>query len=158
MLSARRVLLEALGQRRRPARTSGDNENRVIARDGAYGLRQLRSVERLGQSLRLAPPGTDDDELIDPLDPAEKLDGRSLQRAQNCLGVRRVRARAPVRAVSGTLHEPQIRNVARDRRLRGVESTLTETPTQLLLAVEGVAIDEIKDERLAACLYGHGSA
>ena len=38
------------------------------------------AVERLGQRLRLARPGADDDELLHALDAAEKLGGGALER------------------------------------------------------------------------------
>ena len=147
-------LFEALGERRRPTRSARDDENRVVARDRSHGLGQPRAVERFGQGLRLAPPGPDDHELLDALDPAEKLGGGTLQRRQRRRRARRIHAGPLVGAVAGALHQPQIGDVARDRRLRGVEAALAQTAAQLLLAVQRLAVDELQDERLAACLGG----
>ena len=131
-----REVFETLRQRRRPARAARDDEDRVVAGDGADGLGQARAVERLGQRLRLAAAGPHDEELLDALDPAQKLGGRALERGQRRLRIRRVGARTLVGAVPRPLDQPEIRDVARDRRLRGVEAALAQAAAKLLLAVE----------------------
>ena len=58
------------------------DENRVVAGDRADRLRQLRAVERLGERLRLAAAGADDDELLHALDAAQELGGGALERGR----------------------------------------------------------------------------
>ena len=64
----RRVVLEPLDERGGAARAARDHENRVVAGDRADRLGQPRAIERLGQRLRLAAAGPDDDELLDAFD------------------------------------------------------------------------------------------
>ena len=82
-----RVVFETLRQGGRRARAARDDENRVVAGDGADGLGQPRTIERLGQRLRLAAAGPHHEQLLDALDAAAET--------------RRPRARARVSAVSG---------------------------------------------------------
>src|SRR5262245_49828757 len=64
----RRILPETFHQRRRGAGAAGDDEDRVVPANRAHFLGQLRPVDGLGQRLRLAAAGADDDELLDALD------------------------------------------------------------------------------------------
>src|SRR4029079_2332442 len=82
-----------------------------------------------------------------------KLGGCALEGGERRFRVGRVRARTLVRAVPGALHQPEIRDVARDGRLRRVEAAFAQTAAKLLLAVERVAVDEFEYQRLAACLH-----
>ena len=52
---------------------AGDDQNRVVAGDGADRLGEPRAVERFGERLRLAAAGADDHELLDALDVADEL-------------------------------------------------------------------------------------
>ena len=81
---------------------------------------------------------------------AEELAGGALERGERRLGIGRVEPGPLVRAVAGALHEAELLDVARDRRLRRVEAALVQAAAQLLLAVQRVAIDEFQDDGLAA--------
>ena len=54
---------------------AGDDEDRVVAADGADGLTQLRAVERDGERLGLADARADDDELLHLIDAPEERGG-----------------------------------------------------------------------------------
>src|SRR5262245_25030751 len=79
-LLLRPVLPETLHQRRRCAGAPRDDEDGVVAADRAHFLGQLRAVNRLGQRLRLAAAGPDDDELLDALHAAQEGGRRPLER------------------------------------------------------------------------------
>src|SRR5262249_16207248 len=144
---------EPLRQRGGSARAARDDENRVVSRDRADHLGQLRAIERFGERLRLGAARADDDELLDALDPADELVGGPLQRGERRLGVRRLGAGALVGAVAGALPQAELLDVARNRRLRRFEAALVKSPGEQLLAVERLAIDHLEDQRLAACFH-----
>ena len=83
-----RVVLQPLDERGRAARAARDQQNRVVAGNRADHLREPRAIERLGQRLRLAAAGADDDELLDAVDVAQEFRGRALERGERRLGVR----------------------------------------------------------------------
>ena len=58
------------------------------------------AVERLGERLRLAPAGADDDELLHAIDAAQELGGGALERGERGLRVRRLGAGPLVGAVA----------------------------------------------------------
>ena len=83
-------------------------------------------------------------------------DDGPLEHRAGQLGARGVEARPLIRAVAGALDEPEVGDVARDRRLRGVESLLVQAAPHLLLAVERLEIDEFQDDRLTSGFHeGH---
>ena len=83
--------------------------------------------------------------------------GGALERAERGFGIGRVGAGALIGAVSRALHQPEILDVARDRRLRRFEAALTQAAAQQLLAVEPFAIDQLEDDGLAARFHGDGA-
>ncbi len=107
----------------------------------------------IGERLRLPDAGAEDDELLDALDAAQELGRRALERRERRLGVRRVGAGPLVGAVARALDQPELLDVARDRRLRRVEAALAQAAAQLLLAVERLAVDEFEDDGLPACFH-----
>src|SRR5262245_8153701 len=149
-LLLRRVLPETSHQRRRGAGAPRDDEDRVVAADRAHFLGQLRPIDRLGQRLRLAAAGPDNDELLDALHAPQERRGRPFERRQRGLRVGHLDARTLIRAVAGALHESELRDVARNRRLRRCEAALLKTLAQQLLALERLAIDELEDDGLPA--------
>ena len=118
-----------------PRRVARDDQNRVVAGDGADRLGEARAVERLGQRLRLAAAGADDDQLLHALDLLQELGGGALERRQRRLRVGAFRRRPLVGAVAGALDQAELGDVARDRRLRRLEAALAQAAAQLLLAV-----------------------
>src|SRR5580765_6832756 len=139
--SFRRVLLQPLEERGRRAAATGDDQDRVVAGDGPDDFREPGSVERFGKRLRLAAAGPDDHELLDALDVADEIGGGTLEGAQRRFGVGGVGAGALVCTVAGALHEAEVLDVARDRRLRRLEAALAEPAAEQLLAVEPFAVD-----------------
>src|SRR6266851_8355559 len=141
--SFRRVVLEPLDQRAGTARAARDHENRVVARNRADRFRQPRAIERFGQCLRLPAAGPDDDELLDAFHAAQELGRRTLERGQRRLRIRGFRSGPLIRAVAGALHEPELLDVARNRRLRGLEAVLMQPPAKPLLALDRFAVDQL---------------
>jgi hypothetical protein len=94
--------------------------------------------------------GPDDDQLLHLLHGTEKVGRGALQGVQRRLGVRGVGSGALIPAVSHALDEAEIRDIARDRRLRGVEAALPEAPAQLLLALDRVLVDQREQHGLSA--------
>src|SRR5262249_24619112 len=127
-----------------------DDEDGVVAGDRADGFLQAGAIERLGQRLRLAASGADDDELLNAIDAADEVAGGALQQRQRGFRIRRFGAGPLVGAVAGALHQAELLDVARDRRLRRLEAVVMQAPAQQLLAVQRFAIDEIEDDGLAA--------
>ena len=146
-------LLEALRQHRGATGIARDDENRVIARDRAGGLRQMRPVDRQGQRLRLPDTGPQNDELLDAFHLLQvlargALKGRAGGRRRGGIG-----RGPPIGAVSRLLDQPQLRDVPGDRRLGGAEPALAQSASELLLVVERLAVDELENDGLAACLH-----
>src|SRR5690348_7594222 len=52
---------------------AGDDQNGIVAGDGAEDLLELLLVDGLGDGLGAAPYRMEDDELADPVDPREEL-------------------------------------------------------------------------------------
>src|SRR5438094_2034284 len=153
-----RVALQSLYQRGRAPAVARDDQNRVIARDAPDRLRQLRAIDRDRERLRLPDAGSNDDELLHPFDAAEEVGRGAFERGERGFRVRRVRAWPLVRAVARALDEAELLDVARDRRLRGVEAARAETPAKLLLAVERFAVDELEYGGLAARFHQVGTS
>ena len=74
-----RQLLEPLDQRARPPDVGRDDENRVVAGEGADHLRQPRAVERDAEQLRLPGPGAQQHQLLHAVDARQVLGQRALQ-------------------------------------------------------------------------------
>src|SRR5262245_47714435 len=148
-VSCRCELLQSFDESRGAPCAAGDDENRVVAGDRSDFLRQLRPIDRFGERLRLAAPGADDDQLLHALDAAQERGGGALERAERRLRVRRLGARPLVGAVARALDQPELLDVARNRRLRRLEAALLQQTAQPLLALERLAIDELEDDRLA---------
>ena len=132
---------------------AGDDQDRVVACDGPHDFREPRSVERFGKRLRLTAAGPDDHELLDALDVADEIRRGTLEGAQRRFRVGGVGAGALVCAIAGALHEAEVLDVARDRRLRRLEAALAEPAAQQLLAVEPFAVDQLEDDGLSASFH-----
>ena len=145
-----RVGLEPLHERRRAAIVARDDENRVVAGDRADRLRQLRAVDGERQRLRLPGSGANDDELLHAIDAPQEARRRALERVERELRTGHVDALPLIGAVAGALDEPELLDVARDRRLRGFAAALQQPSPHLLLAVERLAIDQFQDQVLTA--------
>src|SRR5262245_24359488 len=140
----RRVLPETFHQRRRGPGAAGDDEDRVVAADRAHFLGKLRAIDGFRQRLRLAPPGPDDHQLLHALHAAQERRRRPLERGQRRFRVRRLDTRPLVGAVAGSLHQAELLDIARNRRLRRLEPALLKFFTEQLLALERLAIDELE--------------
>src|SRR5439155_210742 len=117
------------------------------------GPRTRQAIERFGERLSLASAGSQHDELLHALDAAQEPGGGALQCRARQLRARRFESRALIGAIARSLDESEVRDVARDRRLRGLEATLMEPPAKLLLTAKRFLIDELEDDGLAACLH-----
>src|SRR5204862_357965 len=91
-----------------------------------------------------------DHELLDAVDRMDELGRGALERGEHRFGARPLEAEPLIRAVSGALHQPELLDVARNRRLRRVEAALLQAAAQELLAVQWFAIDELQNDRLPA--------
>ena len=138
------------GQRGGAAGVARNDENRVVAADRADRFGQLRPIDGDRQRLGLSDAGADDDELLHVVDVAEELADGALERGERRFGTGGVEPRPLIGAVAGALHQPELLDVARDRRLGGVEAALVQAAPQLFLAAQRVAIDELEDDGLAA--------
>jgi hypothetical protein len=146
-------LLEALRQHGGATGIPRDDENRVIARDRASGLWQMRPVDRQGQRLRLTDTGPQDNELLDALYPLQVLTRGALERRPRG-GRRGGVGRGPsIRTISRLLDQAQLRDVPRDRRLRGAEAAPAQSTPELLLVVERLAVDQFENDSLSARLH-----
>src|SRR5579871_165126 len=140
-----------VGRRCRP---TTHEENRVIAGNRARNLGEPGSIDPLGHALRLAPVGANDDERVHPLDAADERGERPPQliarRRRGSIG-----SRSHVGAVAGSLHEPQLLEIARDRGLRGADAPNLQLPPQLLLRGDGLAVDDVENLRLSPGLHNY---
>src|SRR5258706_8356365 len=151
-----RVRLEPFDERRRAAIVSRNDEDRVVARDRADRLRQLGPVDRQRQILRLAGTGAHDDELLRAIDPSQETRSRPLEGVERELRARDLDALTLVRAVARPLHQPELLDVARDRRLRRFAAALEQPPPHVFLAAERLAVDQLENQTLAAGFHGAG--
>src|SRR4029079_3361558 len=102
---------------------------------------------------RLADARPDDDQLLHAVDAPEEFGGGALERRLRRVGIRGFAPGALVGAVAGPLDEPELRNVARDRRLRCVEPVLPQAAAELFLRVKRLAVDQLEEERLSAAFH-----
>jgi hypothetical protein len=70
--------------------------------------------------------------------------------AERRLGAEEIGAGPLIGAVAGPLHQTEILDVARNRRLRRLEAALQQAAPQHLLAVERFLIDQLEEDGLAA--------
>jgi len=84
----------------------------------------------------LSAAGADHHQLLHAIDAEQELGSGALERNQRRFRIGRLGAGALIGAVTGALDEAELGDVARDRRLRGVEPLLVQTAPQQLLAVE----------------------
>lgn len=138
------------GKRSSAASVSRHDQDSVVALNRPDRLRQLRAVDRLRERRRFSPTRTKHDELLHAIGAAEKLAGGPLERGERRFGTGEVPAWPLIGPVAGPLDEPKILDVPRNRRLRCIESALVQASAQLLLAVECIAVDQLKDDGLSS--------
>jgi hypothetical protein len=149
-----RVCLETLEKRGGALAVAADDEHGVVAGDGADGLMQLSAIERFRECLRLTASCAKHDELLHALDSTEKRRGGTLESSARHLGTRRFETWPLICTISSAFHEAELRDVARDGGLRGVEASMAQPPSELFLAVQRFLIDDFEDDGLAACFHG----
>src|SRR5215471_4150702 len=147
------VCLEPLHERGGALAVAADDENGVVASDGADGFVELRAVESFGEGLRLTAAGPQHDELLHPFHAPQKRRGGPLERRARELGAGGFEAWPLICTVSRALDEAEVGDVARDCCLRGVEAALTEAPPELFLAVQRFVVDDFEDDGLASCFH-----
>ena len=110
-----------------------DDENRVVAGNGADNLRQPRAIERHAEELGLTRPRAQQHHLLHAVHARQVVDERTLKHR----GRRRLRwsclPRSLIGAIGASLYESELADVARQRRLRDVEPLSPDAPPQLLL-------------------------
>ena len=109
-----------------------------------------RAIERLGQRLRLAAAGADDDELLDALDVAQELGGGALERGERGLGVRRVGAGPLVGAVAGALHQAEILMSREMVACVASKPRCSRRRRSTSWLWSGFAVDQLEEDGLAA--------
>ena len=141
-------------ERGRPPRAARDHENRIVAADGAHDLRQPGAIERKGECLRLARPGPNDHELLDAVDRMDELGRGALERGEHRFGIRRLEAGPLIRAVSGALHQSELLDVARNRRLRRVEAALLQAAALGHAAIARTLVEIAEIEQAVRVAHG----
>ncbi len=121
-IRCRRAPSSRLTERGRSATIPRDDQDRVVAGDGAHRFRQPRAVDRERERLRLAGAGANDEHLLHAIDATHELCRRVRQRVHRHFRIALHLARPLIRAVAGSLHEAEFLDVARNRRLRGFEA------------------------------------
>jgi hypothetical protein len=130
-----------------------NHQNRVVARQSPHHIGKLRAIDDLGQRIGLARPGSHDDELLNPIYAACIFGYRSLERGFRARRRHRFRRWTLVGAVSRPLDQAQIADIPRQGGLRHVEALRPKASSQLFLAVNRFAADEIKNRGLALSLH-----
>jgi hypothetical protein len=148
--TALRILRAGARSAARAAIVARDDKNRVVAGDRPYRFGQTRAIDGERQRLRLAGAGAEDDQLPDAFDLLQEFSGGVLERGVRGRRIRAVGAGALIGAVAGALDETEHLDVAGDRGLCRVDAALAQTPPQLLLTVERLAIDEFENETLSS--------
>src|ERR1044072_8743561 len=138
--SLRRVILQPFGERGGATGAARDDEDGVVGGTSTDRLGEASALEPLRQRLGLTAAGADDHQLLDAIDAAQELGSGALERDQRRFRIGRFGAGTLIGAVAGALDQPELGDVARDRRLGGVESFLVQTAPQQLLAVERLAV------------------
>src|SRR5262249_3458499 len=100
------------------------------------------------ERLRLADSGADDDHVLHMIHSLEELRGGTLERREGRGWIRLRDGQPLIGAIPGALDQPELLDVARNRRLRRRKSALVQPPTKLLLTAQGIAIDEFQDDGL----------
>src|SRR5262249_31688006 len=147
-------LLELPRERLRFALAAADHENRVLAADRADDIGQLGPIDRLGERRRLRRLGPEHDELLDDVEPLERpRDGPPERGGPVHPGGRLARRRALVSPVLRALYEAEFADVPREGRLRDLDPLGQEPLPQLLLAGDGLPVDQLDHKRLPIGLH-----
>src|SRR5687768_5036210 len=109
-----RIAAQALRERGRAPLIFGDDENRVVAGDGADGLAQLRPIDGDRERLRLRGAGAHDDEMPGAIDFSQTVRGDALERGQRRRRGRDLGAGRLVGAVTRALDQTEVLDVTRD--------------------------------------------
>src|SRR5258706_11903978 len=91
--------------------------------------------------------------MMNAVDAEQVLSHGPLQHRFGRPAVRRGAAGRLVSAVGAPLHQPELADVTRERRLGDVEPRGAHRAPQLLLAADGRALDGLEDRRLATGLH-----
>src|SRR5262249_20137516 len=84
---------------------------------------------------------------------AQELGDRALERAQRGNRACGRLARALVGAVASALDQPEVADVARDRRLSGRKPGLLQPAAHLFLAAQRLTVDQFEDQTLTTGLH-----
>src|SRR5207245_2326725 len=134
------VLLQAADERGSPAVVARHDQNRVVAGNRSDRFGQLRAIDGGGERLRVARGSPDYDEVAHANNAPEELRRGMFEGRARIGRADPVGAGPLIRAVAGALHQAEIFDVARNRRLRGAKAALMQTAAELLLGVQRLAV------------------
>ena len=117
----------------------------VVAGQRAGDIRQPRSIDGERKQLRLAGAGLEHDQLLDRLDVHQVLGERAAERLERARRATWSRRRRLIRAVRRSLQEAELLDVARERRLRDVESARRQPLAQLFLAPHRLVLHDVEN-------------
>ena len=151
-------MLAQLGAQRLRARpVAGREEDGVVAGDRARDAGMPALVDRLGERARVAGRSREDDERPGPLDAGRVAAHRDADRTEPVGVVGAGRCVDESARGGPNLREPQLLDVARDRRLHDVVALLTERLDELALRGDRPVAHEPED-RLLPDGVAHASA
>lgn len=131
-----------------------DDEDGVIAGDGAEDLVPFLAVESDGQGLSATGEGMDDDEVVDAFGGEEEGGCEALE-AGGLVGGVGGHVVGGVAVGSGLFDEAEGADVAGEGALADVEALVCEEVAELVLGPDGVVPDELEDGGVAAGPGGH---
>ena len=123
---------------------SADEQNRVVSRDRAGDLRQLRPVDPFGEALRLAAVRSHDNQGLDALERPDEARHRPPQLFADRLACALL-ARARIGAVAGALDETQLFQIAGQCGLRGGNAAIFQFLPQSFLRRDRLAVNDVED-------------
>src|SRR5687768_4247664 len=126
----------------------GRDEDRVVARDGSRDVAERRGVEHAGERVRVARRRRDDEQVArrDEREREAPERGGQLAEAVEVPGAR-MRVDEPAVLVAH-LDEPELRDVARHRRLHRLEAVVAQRLRDFGLRRELAGVDETEDRAL----------
>jgi N-acetyl-gamma-glutamyl-phosphate reductase len=152
-----KVALQAAEDALAPGGGAADDEDRVIAGDGAGHVGPPELVERLGHGLGAGLEGADHDEGLDPLHTGDQLGEHACQLGAVALLVALLgEGVAHAAAVVGDAGEAELAEVAGEGGLRDLPPAPGEEAAERLLAGDGLGADDRADGLVTGGLVGHG--
>ena len=133
---------------------AAEDEDRVVAGDRAGDVGEPDAVDALGEGRRRAGRGPDHQPALGADERQRELVEQMAEQAQRRRGVRLAGDDVAHAVVAVHAREPELLDVAADRRLRRLEAHAREARADVLLRAEPLAGDERQDRVLALRLDG----